>query len=224
MVLSRHREFRDFVEGHASPQVRQATRHDAAVVTTLIGDAFRDDPVFSWLIAESECRHAMVTVYFSAIVRHLYLPYGRIDMTVDASGAALCLPAGVSAGGLPVLTELGLAWRFSKASGVRGLLRAQALQATLRANRPAQPHLYLHALGVRASQRGRGVGSALLREITDRCDHGQVRAYLENTNERNLPLYERYGFRILRERHIPGGGPPIWFMGRDLRPAATLPP
>lgn len=212
------------MDEQAPPPVREATRHDAAVVIALIGDAFQDDPVLSWLIPDSERRHGTVTCYFRAIVKHLYLPYGRIDMTADASGAALCLPAGVSAGGLPMLTELGLAWSFSKVSGVRGLLRAQALQATLRAKRPAQPHLYLHALGVRASQRGRGVGSALLREITGRCDHRQVRAYLENTNERNLPLYERYGFRILRELQVPDGGPPIWGMGRDPRPAAASPP
>lgn len=208
----------------APPRVRQATRLDAAVVADLIGDAFRDDPVLRWLIPATEHRHDVVRRYFRSVVTHVYLPQEQVYLTEDASGAAVGLPAGVATGSPPLHVALGLAWRLATACGVRGLLRTHELQATLLASRPTEPHFYLHALGVRPSEQGRGVGTALLRQVAGYCDHCHVRAYLENTNARNLPLYERHGFRILREWHTPGGGPPIWFMAREpLRSAGAKP-
>lgn len=202
------------MHGQERPRTRQATRDDADAVAALIGDAFRDDPVLTWLMPHPQRRHDAVACYFRAMVKHVYLPHGQIDMADDASGAALCLPAGPSTVGLPVLADLGLACTFLRAGGLRGLLRAQALQAALRANRPSEPHVYLHALGVHAAHRGRGVGSALLQQITAQCDRRYALAYLENTNARNLPLYERHGFTVLRAWTPPGGGPRIWFMAR----------
>ena len=47
------------------------------------------------------------------------------------------------------------------------------------------------------------------------CDREGRLAYLENSNERNTPLYERNGFRVLQEWRAPRDGPPIWFMARS---------
>lgn len=201
--------------------VRQAVTHDVSFVAALLGESFRDDPVLSWLIPETSRRHNGVVNYFQAVVQHLYLPRQQVYLTEDGSGVAVCLPAGVPVGSLPMPVEIGLAWQVCRASGFRGLLRANTLQTTLRANRPAEPHFYLHALGVRRDQQGRGIGSTLLRHVTELCDHRRQYAYLENSNERNLALYERHGFRTLREWHCPGGGPPIWFMAREHRHATA---
>jgi len=198
-------------------QVRRAARDDTRTVIEVIGDAFRDDPVLSWLIPDPERRHDVMARYFRLAVMDLYLPHGQVYLTDDASGAAVCLPPGPPAGVLPTLAELGLAWHFFRACGFRGLLRVNTLHAALRANRPTEPHFYVHALGVRRNQQGRGVGSALLRQVTEICDRRRCPAYLENSNERNLALYERHGFRPVREWHVPGGGPPIWFMARNHR-------
>ena len=39
----------------------------------------------------------------------------------------------------------------------------------------------------------------------------------ENTNARNLNLYERHGFRVTWEVRLAGGGPAVWTMWRDPR-------
>ncbi len=60
-------------------------------------------------------------------------------------------------------------------------------------NRPRRPHYYLEYLAVAPEYQGRGLGSLLLRSklalINEECAY----AYLENSNERNTPLYSRYG-------------------------------
>jgi ribosomal protein S18 acetylase RimI-like enzyme len=62
---------------------------------------------------------------------------------------------------------------------------------------------------------GKGLGTALLRPVLERCDRDGIGAYLENTNETNLALYERLGFAVVNEFYICHVAPPIWPMWRD---------
>jgi len=57
------------------------------------------------------------------------------------------------------------------------------------------------------------VGSSLLRPILDRSDADGIDAYLESSNELNIPLYERHGFEVCGEVELPKG-PLIWPMVR----------
>jgi ribosomal protein S18 acetylase RimI-like enzyme len=80
---------------------------------------------------------------------------------------------------------------------------------------PSEPHYYLLALGVEPDLQGRGLGTKLMAPVLERCDREQVPAYLESSKERNVPLYERNGFKVTEEFVVPNGGPKIWLMWRD---------
>ena len=62
---------------------------------------------------------------------------------------------------------------------------------------PSEPHWYLPLLGVDPLYHGKGIGSALLRHAITKFDSDNVIAYLESSNPRNIPLYERHGFEKL---------------------------
>ena len=55
-----------------------------------------------------------------------------------------------------------------------------------------------------------------MRHATDICDRDGVLAYLESSNLRNVPLYERHGFEILGTIQA-GGSPTITPMLRKPR-------
>jgi hypothetical protein len=40
-------------------------------------------------------------------------------------------------------------------------------------------------------------------------------AYLESSKEKNVPFYERNGFKVRERFEVPNGGPPIWLMWRE---------
>jgi len=66
---------------------------------------------------------------------------------------------------------------------------------------------------------GLGLGSALMAPTLERCDRQGLSVYLEASSERSAALYERLGFRLLRELRV-GGSPPLWLM---LRPPSEGP-
>jgi ribosomal protein S18 acetylase RimI-like enzyme len=73
---------------------------------------------------------------------------------------------------------------------------------------PTEPHWYLPLIGVDPAQQGKGYGSELLKHALRRCDADQKVAYLESTNPKNIPLYERHGFALLGTIQA-GTSPPI---------------
>ena len=62
---------------------------------------------------------------------------------------------------------------------------------------PNESHWYLPLLGVDPLHHGKGLGSALLQHALVMCDKDNKHAYLESSNPRNIPLYERHGFELL---------------------------
>ena len=62
---------------------------------------------------------------------------------------------------------------------------------------PKEPHWYLPLIGVDPPRQGQGHGAALLKYGLAACDRDGTAAYLESTNPRNVPLYQRHGFEIL---------------------------
>jgi ribosomal protein S18 acetylase RimI-like enzyme len=62
---------------------------------------------------------------------------------------------------------------------------------------PSEPHWYLPLIGVDPARQGQGYGSALLRQVLAICDRDGSLAYLESSNPRNIPLYERHGFEVM---------------------------
>jgi GNAT superfamily N-acetyltransferase len=81
---------------------------------------------------------------------------------------------------------------------------------------PHEPHWYLPLIGVDPTKQGQGYGSALLKHSLQYCDAEGLLAYLESTNPRNNPLYERFGFETIGLIQV-DGSPPMWPMLRTPR-------
>ena len=62
---------------------------------------------------------------------------------------------------------------------------------------PQEPHWYLPLIGVDPARQGAGHGTELMRHALRRCDADHKLAYLESSNPRNTPFYERLGFERL---------------------------
>jgi GNAT superfamily N-acetyltransferase len=194
-----------------SQAVRAARRDEAALLGEVLADAFAEDPVFAWLIPpQPRGRDNRMRTFFS--MSRSYLRRGKpCYLTSDAPAAALWAEPGAWAMPLSqVILEAaptGLALRRRLFRALRTQLQIERLHAG-----QSPPHSYLGYLGTRRDRQGQGLGTQMLAEVLAGADTDGMPAYLESSSERNLPLYERNGFRVVGELQALGHGPAIWRM------------
>jgi GNAT superfamily N-acetyltransferase len=186
--------------------------YEAACV---LGRAFQDDPmvvaVFRELPAHERVRRligAFTPELIICIKKGLPLYIGDQDSIV---AAAVIYPPGSYP--LSASDQLRMISRVISVDGFYGLGRWLKILSVFSLLHPKLPHYYLEYLGVEPSWTGMGLGSAILKFITEKADSEQTGIYLENANSRNNPLYQRFGFKITRQRDILGTR--FWFMWRD---------
>jgi ribosomal protein S18 acetylase RimI-like enzyme len=121
------------------------------------------------------------------------LERGRVFASADYSVAALWLPPGEKADGDAIAALIG-----ETVSPERAAVGAQVGEGMDRYH-PETPHWYLSMIGVDPARQGRGLGSAMLKHGLAFIDAAGLPAYLESSNPKNVPLYERFGFEVLGE-------------------------
>lgn len=75
------------------------------------------------------------------------------------------------------------------------------------------PHWYLYNLAVDPKHQGNGWTSVLLKPMLARADRQKLPCYLE-THERNVPLYEHFGFEVVECISLPEFDNNMWLMMR----------
>lgn len=193
----------------ATVTVREMRPEDRDGAVRALTIAFKDDPVNRWIGSRPE-RDALL---WQTMLKYIHAG-SAIDLAWHGArvvGVAVWDQPGHK---VPWLMQVRSGPHFLRALGSEAR-KGPIIDKWLEAYRPKQPHWYLAHLG--AVEGGRGIGSALLGYRLARIDADPVRlAYLESSNARNLPLYERFGFT---ETSLidggPDGAPPIWGM---LRP------
>lgn len=185
---------------------------EAAAATLTL--AFADDPVIRALLPSARDHLTMfgdlmrVTLSSAAESRSAFM--------VEGGGAA-------SAWFPPRLTEEARRAARQRAERMEALLsgvmsgpgKADVL-ATLDAVQqahPHEPHWYLFSIGADPAQQGRGLGSLIMKHVLPLCDAEGMPAYLESSNPRNVPFYERHGFEVASVVQV-GAAPPITLMIR----------
>jgi GNAT superfamily N-acetyltransferase len=192
--------------------VQPVTPADLPTAAATLAKAFAEDPVMSWLTGDRPARFTRRARGFFAESARRSITLGAAWMTADGNGAALWTPPGKWKLDLFATARLapGSAWLYR--SRLRTAMRALSIMED---SHPPEPHWYLSFLGTDPSMQGKGYGSALLAPVLQRCDRDGVPAYLESSNERNIPFYERQGF-VVTGKHDLLGGPPLFPMWRAV--------
>jgi ribosomal protein S18 acetylase RimI-like enzyme len=172
--------------------------------------AFDDDPLTTWLFPNDAARRRRLPSFFRALLR-ASLQFGEVYATEDRQCAAIWNPPGTFP--MDRLTDARLGINTARLVGTRIVTRARGL-LYIESHHPKEPHWYLQMLGTDPDHQSRGAGSAILAPVLERCDDKRERVYLESSKEQNIPFYERHGFEVTEEIHVPRG-PILWAMWRD---------
>ena len=192
--------------------MRKVGEGDIGPVAAALARAFYDDPPTAWVVNDDARRERLLERSFKLYLRKLWLGQDECYTTQAIAEAAVWERPGEWK--VPVLAQLLLLPSMARIYG-RILPRVLRAIAALESSHPSEPHYYLLFLGVEPEWQGRGLGSALMRPVLDRCDGERIPAYLEASTPRNRMLYERHGFAVTEEFHVGKGSPPVWRMWRD---------
>ena len=195
-----------------SATVRTAGPADLAPLAKAMAAAFYDDPIASWLLRDDSRRMRQLERGFGLFMRRLYLPAGECYTTEHVAGGALWLPPGRWQAG--PAAQLRLLASLAGISG-RGFPRFLRYSRLLESKHRREDHYYLPYMGVQPGRQGRGIGTALLRPVLERCDGDGLPAYLEASSPRNRDLYKRHGFEVVEIVELAAGGPAHWLMWRE---------
>jgi ribosomal protein S18 acetylase RimI-like enzyme len=200
--------------------VRPFVRADLTATVAALVRAFDDDPAMTWIFPDDQMRRRRLPGFFAATLRGTSLRHEGTEVAVrrgpagdgQVLGAAIWLPPGTWRPSLwrQLASLPGVALRLRSRLGAAG-----AFYGALVRLHPDRPHWYLSGIGTDPPAQGTGVGGDLMRSRLVRCDAARLPAYLESSKERNVPFYERHGFRVTGELTIPGGGPTLWLMWRE---------
>ncbi|HLI74829.1 MAG TPA: GNAT family N-acetyltransferase [Acidimicrobiales bacterium] len=194
--------------------VRLVTTDDVGAISRSLARAFEDDPVWEFLVPDPATRLRRCEVIFSTMLRVQHVPHASCYTEPDLVAAAIWDPP--------------RQWRMTPSQLLRGTVgfargfrsgmpNALRTLSAVERQHPKTPHYYLAILGTDPEHQGKGIGSALLRPVLDRCDDSGLGAYLESSKESNIPFYRRHGFEVTGEITLPKG-PKIWPMWRDPVP------
>ncbi len=195
----------------------KAGRADIPRLSALLADAFQDDPILKWTFRSGTGFPRALNAYFDFALQGQCLPHDAMFMSADGHAGAVWLPpSGLSALKTRPSQMLFMLPRLIRLTGFSRMTRAMATGEAMEKHHPPEPpHWYLFFVGVTSTARGKGLGSAILEATLKTVDADAMPAYLDNSNEKNTRLYERYGFRIISEYRPRKDAPPFWGMWRD---------
>ena len=189
--------------------VRHTTAADEDAVIDTIVLAFSGDPMARWCWPAAASYLASMRAFTRAFGGGAF-EHETAHCTDDCAGAALWLAPGIAPDEEAAVSLL----ERTTSEAIREDLFAVFEQMV--GYHPDEPHWYLPLIGVDPAAQGRGCGSALLSYALARCDRERAPAYLESSNPRNIPLYERHGFERLGRIQV-GSSPQVVPMLRRPR-------
>jgi ribosomal protein S18 acetylase RimI-like enzyme len=188
------------------PNVKIATESDEASVIDALKLAFVADPATRWVWPDPQKYLSNFSSFAKAFGGKAF-GCKTANYVGNYSGAALWLPPNVSPD-LDLLTAL-----LQSSGSDEAKKNGPEIFEKMSRYHPNEPHWYLPLLGVDPLHHGKGFGSALIQHTIVICDRNNKFAYLESSNPKNTPFYERHGFELLDTIQV-NTSPPIFPMLR----------
>lgn len=178
----------------------------------MLARAFRDDPLWVWLIPDTAQREPLLGAFFRplaklASARGLGYVAGEPTQAVAIwarPGEPLYdFSAALRAGYLRLaFSRFGaLLWRARTVFSQFGRMHAAHASG---------PHYYLDTIGVTPAAQGQGLASALIRPLLAEADARRMPTFVATMTPRNVSLYQHYGFEMAEAHCLPDSGLTIW--------------
>ncbi|UKN02825.1 GNAT family N-acetyltransferase [Paracrocinitomix mangrovi] len=171
----------------------KATPADKELCLKILKDTFHNSYSARYVIKQDQKKDQR----FQYLLEYSWqkaLMRGEVWLNDDKSACAIWLNSSKSAFSMKALwLDLNLVF---KSVGFRRIPKILKRQKAIKKTQPTSAHYYLWYLGVDPSIQGKGTGSSFMKELLQQADINNMQVVLETANPKNLPFYERLGFKI----------------------------
>ncbi|MFX1407567.1 MAG: GNAT family N-acetyltransferase [Promethearchaeota archaeon] len=192
------------------------SKKDIKAASLVLSRAFLNDPVIRWQIPDFNTR-AKKLHYLWQISLRIGIKYGEVYATSENL-------EGIAMWRSPKYVNISY-WKYVKNGGIKLPIKfgvkstkrisfIQAVNDSIRNIYMKVPYWYFGPIGIDPEYQGQGFASKLIKPMLNRIDNENLPIYLETNIERNIAIYDHFGFRILEEIIIPDTSIVSWSMIR----------
>jgi len=188
------------------------------VVSELLGDAFSQDPLMTYVFPDPITRIKLLRKLFLPTVRCSHR-YGGVEVTSGGEGALtwlsgeyfpLRLPELVWSGMILTPLDIGLA-AFKRLQGHETYCEHEIKKLS------PDGFAYIWSLGVSPKSTGKGFGGHLMQTaLTAMRSRGHSACLLKTESQRNVSLNEHFGFKKIHANIVPESGLRYWVLRKEL--------
>ncbi|MBA4813228.1 MAG: GNAT family N-acetyltransferase [Acidimicrobiales bacterium] len=201
--------------GPLTTEIRMAELADARAVSLVLAQAFEEDPFMSWMFPEPKFRLKLIQAWMRVEVNSaIGMASGWVSVDDgEIIAGTIWAPPGRDLHEGDIFNQL---WYLVLGANPDRTSELAEGLSMLGDTHPAEPHFYLNTVGVAPNCKGQGHGGTIIHHTLDLADNAGHPCYLESSSPRNVPLYERLGFDVVKEINLPNG-PTMWGMWRPER-------
>jgi len=172
-----------------------ANYSDKAIIVDILTQSFDSNKSVNYAVKQDKKRIQRIKRLMNYSFETCW-HFGEIYLTDDKKGVVLIiLPEKKRTTFKGIIEDLKLTL-FS--IGITRVSKILERESRIKKYHP-EKYMYLWYLGVDPQYQGKGVGSSLLKDIIDLGQKRKLPIYLETSTERNLPLYQRFNFKLYQE-------------------------
>lgn len=192
-------------------------KRDVKKAAQVFARAFHTDELAQYMFPDEDFRREILPIYFNYRIKFGIL-YGEVYApSPNIEGLAVWY----------LSDEFKMTnWRNFRAGGMKLLQNVDKetmkrmntinhFSTNLRNEYTTSKYWYLAPIGIDPIHQGKGLASRLMRPMLARIDSEQLPCLLETQSTKNVNIYKRYGFEIVKESVLPGSPIPHWLMARQ---------
>lgn len=179
-------------------------------------NAFKDYPIFQSYFP-NEANRKKVLYYLLSLSVYVGIKYGEVHTTSSNwEGIAIWIPSDnypITIWKILCSVPLSIIFGLVRHGGSKMKGFGDYIDGVHQRLAPFK-HWFLMEIGVDPRFRGKGYASRLITPMLSRIDEEHLPCYLETTDQKNISIYERFGFKIIDKSHVPQTNFTSWAMLR----------
>ena len=189
-------------------------KKDIKKAANVLANAFYDDPIYNKMEIGEDKRRII-----SELMIRFSFRYGNVVSTSEnLEGVMAITPHDKDMTFLRIIRSGAFLISMKLVSLQKMMGAVEKAMKEAKKNLNLEPFIYLFIIGVSQEFQGNGFGGKLLRAIVEKAEIERKPMYLETQNEKNVSLYEKYGFHVVKKIDLPDPlNLPMWLMVRDVK-------